>query len=94
MGPKHTTTSRSLFHLDTVLFTLFYPTSLSKTGSTHGSGLSWLNEYVSLSVSVSILKLSSRPRLKSIEGLLKYGNLSRYFVYPAAFFTPFFTKVR
>lgn len=34
-----------------------------------------------------------RPRLKSIEGLLKYGNLSRYLAYPAVFILPFQTKL-
>ena len=34
-----------------------------------------------------------RPRLKSIEGLLKYGNLSSYLAYPAVFILPFQTKL-
>lgn len=34
-----------------------------------------------------------RPRLKSIEGLLRYGNLSKYLAYPAVFILPFQEKL-
>jgi platelet-activating factor acetylhydrolase len=67
------------FQLRTSLVTLFYPTSVkeAKSHAAHGKPLSWLNE----------------PRLKAIEGLLKYGGISRYFAYPAVLALPFSTKL-
>ncbi|PWN37644.1 uncharacterized protein FA14DRAFT_153009 [Meira miltonrushii] len=72
------------FGFQTTLVTLFYPTALKEgvksdklSSPALGKPLSWLNE----------------PRLKSIEGLLRYGNLSRYLAYPAVFILPFQAKL-
>lgn len=74
--------NKEVFRMQTVLVTLFYPTSLHEDGQhTHrsnaASGISWL----------------PHPRMKSMEGLVKYAGLSKYFAYPAVLVLPFSARL-
>ena len=77
---------KAVLQLRTVLVTLFYPTYLinqngtgaqSKRPSAPGGGISWLPS----------------PKMRSLEGLVKYAGVSKYFAYPAVFVLPSMTRL-
>lgn len=63
--------STPAFRLQTVLLTLFYPIDGPKTSAGH------------FGLAKGTLPWLTTPRLKSIEGLLKYAGVSKYFALPA-----------
>ncbi|PWN18191.1 hypothetical protein BCV69DRAFT_285172 [Microstroma glucosiphilum] len=63
--------SAPAFRLQTVLLTLFYPIDGPKTSAGHHG------------LAKGTLPWLTTPRLKSIEGLLKYAGVSKYFALPA-----------
>ncbi|CEH18244.1 Phospholipase A2 (platelet-activating factor acetylhydrolase in humans) [Ceraceosorus bombacis] len=68
------------FRLDTVLITLFYPCRDSEKGrATSIKGAGWLNA----------------PRMKSVEGLLKYAGMSKHLALPSILpaYAVFFAKL-
>lgn len=73
-GGHFTLQGKHAFRFDTVLVTIFYPTTAPTKAS---DGVSWL----------------SAPKMKSMEGLVKYAGLSRYFAYPAVFVLPFSARL-
>ncbi|UZJ55080.1 hypothetical protein CBS101457_004400 [Exobasidium rhododendri] len=69
---------KPIFQLQTILVTFFYPTDVSNVSKRPShNAISWL----------------PTPKWKSMEGLVKYAGLSKYFTYPALAILPYFAKL-